>query len=259
MHGDSPLVNKMGWDNRGVERGGCSVSGCSCGEFKALPSRYVCGTCRHPPAKHASVAQPAPPPYSSTAQGGSLSMTHPYLILHQQTHSYNCFFFYPSPGWRGREYSTGDVSQSHSQGSVQHGHHVRQLTDICPQCRQPCTVLLNGSRCERCTAGSRVCKREGCSSPRFFDPELGKFKYCSPQCRNEDYLPRHARELKDSLEQSKGKCTVDTSSGSASSPTLGRSNSHGNIATLTPPTSLHPYIYQSHCIYSSQTHRRRQS
>ena len=41
------------------------------------------------------------------------------------------------------------------------------------QCRHPCTVLADGLQCERCTAGSRVCKREGCSSPRFFDPELG--------------------------------------------------------------------------------------
>ena len=186
-------------------------------------------------------------------------MTHPNLNRTPTDSFLLLFFFYPSPGRRGRGYSTGDVSQSHSQGSVQHGHHIRQLTDICPQCRQPCAVLLNGARCERCTAGSRVCKREGCSSPRFFDPELGEFKYCSPQCRNEDYLPRHARKLKNSLEQSKGKCTVDTSSESTSSPTLGRSNSHGNIATLAPPTSMHPYIYQSHCIYSPQTHRRRQS
>ena len=85
------------------------------------------------------------------------------------------------------------------------------------QCRYPCTVLADGLQCERCTAGSWVCKREGCSSPKFFDPELGEF--CSPQCRNEHYLPQHACKLKDSLEQSKGRCTMDASSGSASSPT----------------------------------------
>ena len=189
-------------------------------------------------------------------------MTHPNLILHQQTRSYYCSLFVRPSGRRGRGYSTGDAShlpQSPPSTRVQHGHHFRQSTDICPQCRQPCAVLLNGLRCERCTAGSRVCRREGCSSPRFFDPELGEFKYCSPQCRNEHYLPRHTLKLKNSLEQSKGRCTVDASSESTSSPTLQRSNSHSNIVTLALPTSIPSCTPQSHYMHFPQTHRRWQS
>ena len=64
----------------------------------------------------------------------------------------------------------------------------RRTMGVDHQCRHPCTVLADGLQCERCIAGSQACKREGCSSPKFFDPELGEFKYCSPQCRNENYL-----------------------------------------------------------------------
>ena len=190
-------------------------------------------------------------------------MTHPNLyIVHQQTRSYNCSLFVRLLGRRGRGCSTGDAShlpQSPPSTRVQHGRHIQQSTDICSRCRQPCAVLLNGLRCERCTEGSQACRREGCSSPRFFDPDLGEFKYCSPQCRNEDYLTRHAQKLKESLEQSKGRCTVDAFSGSTSSPTLRRSNSHSNIVTLALSTSIPSHTPPSHYMYSQQTHRQRQS
>ena len=71
----------MGLDNRGVERGGCSVSGCQCGDFVSFPTRQVCRTCLHPPVKHASKAPPAVlPPYPSGVQGRSLGVTHPGLM-----------------------------------------------------------------------------------------------------------------------------------------------------------------------------------
>ena len=139
---------------------------------------------------------------------------------------------------------------------AQHVPHHQQSADLCPQCRQPCAVLVNGLHCERCTAGSRLCKREGCSNPRFYDPLLGEFKYCSPQCRNEGYLPRYTRKLKDSLEQSKGRGTVEGSSRSTSSRTLRRSRSHGSIASLSLSASVHPHALQTQYMHSPQTHRK---
>ena len=247
----------MGLDNRGVERGGCSVSGCQCGEFVSFPTRQVCRTCLHPPVKHTSKAPPAVlPPYPSGVQGRSFRVTHPGLMSYTNRFILTLSFFVCPSGWRGRGYLTGDVShfaQSPPRTRAQHIYHHEQAADLCPQCRQPCAVLVSGLHCERCTAGSRPCERKGCSNPRFYDPVLGEFKYCSPQCRNKHYLPWYTRKLKESLEQSKGRCAVEGSSRSTSSPTLRRSSSHGSIASL---SFSHPHAPQTQYMYSPQTHRR---
>ena len=112
------------------------------------------------------------------------------------------------------------------------------------------------------SGGTRTYKREGCPSPRYYDPELGVFKYCSPQCRNEHYLPRYDRKVKDSLGQSKERDLVDDPLESSSSSTLRRSSSLSSILSFTLPASA---CYQSpvctHGIWMSweQGRRRGQS
>ena len=154
-------------------------------------------------------------------------------------------------------YSTGDKSHrsySHprTSGHQTRGHHAQTAT-ICQQCRKPCASLVNGSRCERC---AQPCRRKGCPSPRYYDPELGVFKYCSPQCRNEHYLPWYDRKVKVSLGQSKESDLFDDPLESSSSSTLRQSSSLNSIASLTLDTSTHSYSPQTPYMYSPQPRRR---
>ena len=52
-----------------------------------------------------------------------------------------------------------------------------------------------------CTAKMEMCTRYGCQQPAFYDKDLGSFKYCSPECRDECVLKKANEDLKKALRQ----------------------------------------------------------
>jgi hypothetical protein len=46
-----------------------------------------------------------------------------------------------------------------------------------------------------------ICIRYGCQQPAFYDKDLGSFKYCSPECRDESVLKKAKEDLQRALKE----------------------------------------------------------
>jgi hypothetical protein len=81
------------------------------------------------------------------------------------------------------------------------------------------------------------CSAIGCTRKVHYDPELGPFDYCSPECRDRDLLPRERERLRKEIEANKASMAttvIPTFTPEPSSPSSSRAS---NSASYTPPSS----------------------
>lgn len=156
----------MGIDKRGIDRGFCKESTCSCMDFK-LSSTHKCSGCGHLPTVHEAK--------TLNYGGGSAS---------SKTSSRKGY----SDVLAGR---SGDCKtypiSSHYQHHSQYGS------------KQIYGGQRYGSYSPVGTQKSRKFCANGCGRSCYYDDELGEFNYCSVQCRDMHYLPKYKKELSEAL------------------------------------------------------------
>ena len=86
---------------------------------------------------------------------------------------------YPSPTYHsGGSYLGHDHSDPHSQPYTRSHHYYPQPPAHRPQCGA-----------------------DGCSNPVHWEPDVGSFDYCSPECRNKHLLPIQKDQLLSDLKE----------------------------------------------------------
>ena len=81
------------------------------------------------------------------------------------------------------------------------------------------------------------CSAIGCTRKMHYDPELGPFDYCSPECRDGDLLPRERERLRKEIEANKASMATTVIPTFTPEPSSPYSSRASNSASYTPPSS----------------------
>ena len=74
-------------------------------------------------------------------------------------------------------------------------------------------------------ASPHTCEAVGCYKPVHYDPTLGYFSYCSPQCRDEHLLPDYNKKLKADIAKFEADPPTDYMQSSSSSSSFKKTDS----------------------------------
>ncbi|KAI6645908.1 hypothetical protein LOD99_13166 [Oopsacas minuta] len=211
-------------DSHGIKRGRCELNDCNCKEFVKSDSGIKCEGCKHVPVKHieidpkptsgatqstlnqSQIAVPPPQPFITPNQPIQYTQQAVHDIPQQPMYQTNNM---PNQGnipYLPADFPPYNMQQFHQDQQIFH----QQQQQFQEQQRIQHQYTIGNVRCSLCgffypeLAGACVqCHpRDFCKicnhKPVFMDlsmtPELQKFVYCSPECRNIDlpYLDKEA-------------------------------------------------------------------